>query len=102
MRQHEAAGAGMWPHGSGFGERNADRRKVEHPFQLEGRGLPVQAVMLSRGETARCGAPGELLTPQTMLDVYGVNAAVVETADLHGNTVKTIAVLSGTASQETI
>ena len=74
---------------------------LQHPFQLEGRGLPVQAVMLSRGETARCGAPGELLTPQTMLDVYGVNAAVVETAGLHGNTVKTIAVLSGTEPQET-
>ncbi len=66
---------------------------LQHPFYFETKRLPVKAVMLRRGEPARTGTPTELLTPQTLLDVYGVRAVVQEVPDGAGNTVKTIAVL---------
>ena len=66
---------------------------LDHPFYFESRGLPVHAVMLRKGEKALCGTPGELLTEKTLLDVCGVRASVLETADVQGRTVKTIAVL---------
>ena len=66
---------------------------LQHPFYFETKHLPVKAVMLSRGAPAQIGTPTELLTPKTLLDVYGVRAVVQEMTDEQGNTVKTIAVL---------
>lgn len=66
---------------------------LDHPFYFESKGLPVRAVMLKKGEPARIGAPSDLLTAQTLLDVYGVRASILETTDTQGRPVKTIAVL---------
>ena len=67
-----------------------------HPFFFESKRLPVQAVMLNRGEPAQSGAPSDLLTPETLLNVYGVQAAILETTDRNGAKVKTIAVTGST------
>ena len=66
---------------------------LNHPFYFESKGLPVRAVMLRKGQSARCGAPGALLTAQTLLEVYGVRAAILDVADEAGTPAKTIAVL---------
>ena len=66
---------------------------LNHPFYFESKGLPVRAVMLSRGKATRVGTPTELLTPKTLLEVYGVQSDVLETTDPQGRRVKTIAVL---------
>lgn len=66
---------------------------LDHPFYFESKGLPVRAVMLRKGKEARCGTPSDLLTARTLLDVYGVRAAILETNNAQGNSVKTIAVL---------
>ena len=66
---------------------------LDHPFYFESKGLPVRAVMLKKGEPARIGTPSDLLTAQTLLDVYGVRASILETNDVNGRSVKTIAVL---------
>ena len=68
---------------------------LNHPFYFEAKGLPVNALMLRKGEKARCGTPSELLTAQTLLEIYGVRASVLETAGKNGMPVKTIAVLGG-------
>ena len=66
---------------------------LQHPLYFESEGIPSEAVMLSRGKEVRTGKPGELITPETLLDVYGVRAAVHETQSEEGKTVRTIAVL---------
>lgn len=66
---------------------------LNHPFFFESKGLRTRAVMLSKGQPAQSGTPTALLTPQTLLRVYGVRAAVLETTDARGSAVKTIAVL---------
>ena len=72
---------------------------LQHPFYFETKRLPVKTVMLRKGAQARIGTPTELLTPQTLLDVYGVRAVVQELPDDQGNAVKTIAVL-GSGSKD--
>ena len=49
--------------------------------------------MLCRGKPAQSGTPSQLLTPGTLLDVYGVRAAVTETADENGERVRSVTVL---------
>ena len=69
---------------------------LQHPFYFESQRLPVQAVMLSRTQPAQTGTPSELLTPETLLDVYGVRASILETTDENGAKVKTVAVTGST------
>lgn len=66
---------------------------LQHPLYFESEGIPSEAVMLSRGREVRSGKPGELITPETLLEVYGVRAAVHETLSEEGKTVRTIALL---------
>lgn len=65
---------------------------LQHPFYFESQRLPVQAVMLSRGQPAQSGAPSQLLTPRTLSEVYGVRTSILETTDEHGYAIKSIAV----------
>lgn len=50
----------------------------DHAFYLEEQGLPVTAALMAQGGLYRWGPPGETLTPETMAQVYGVEAAILE------------------------
>ena len=55
--------------------------------------------MLCRQGEIRVGSPGELITPKTLLEVYGVLASVQEIQGKDGKTVRTIAVLGNDIKQ---
>ena len=65
---------------------------LQHPLYFESEGIPAKAVMLSKGKPALAGSPGELISPETLLEVYGVHAAVEDIKTDGGKTVKTVAV----------
>jgi ABC-type cobalamin/Fe3+-siderophores transport system ATPase subunit len=66
---------------------------LQHPLYFESEGVACQAVMLCKDKEIRKGKPGELITPETLLEVYGVRAAVCEIKGEEGKTVRTVAVL---------
>ena len=66
---------------------------LSHPLYFESQGLPVKVVLLCKNRPARIGTPTALITPQTLLEVYGVHAAVQEIKTEDGKTVKSVAVL---------
>ena len=68
---------------------------LQHAFYFESRGLKTTAVMLKKGEPPRSGAPGTLITPETLKNIYGVNAAVGEIETENGK-VKTVALVGST------
>lgn len=65
---------------------------LQHAFHFESFGLPVTAVMLCKGKPPACGAPAALITPETLREIYGVNAAVGE-IETDGKKVKTVALI---------
>lgn len=50
----------------------------DHAFYLEEEGLPVTAALIANGGLFAAGPPAETLTPPTLAQVYGVEAAVLE------------------------
>lgn len=50
----------------------------DHAFYLEEQGLPVTAALMAHDGLYRWGPPEETLTPETLAQVYGVEAAVLE------------------------
>lgn len=50
----------------------------DHAFYLEEEGLTVTAALIAKGGLFAAGPPGETLTPPTLAQVYGVEAAVLE------------------------
>lgn len=72
---------------------------LQHPLYFESDGIKTKAVMLCKGKPALTGTPGELITPKTLLEVYGVHAAVREIETDGGKTIKTVAVF-GSGSQQ--
>ena len=66
---------------------------LQHPLYFESEGVACQAVMLCKDKVIRKGKPGELITPETLLEGYGVRAAVCEIKGEEGKTVRTVAVL---------
>ncbi|MBR0113065.1 MAG: ABC transporter ATP-binding protein [Clostridia bacterium] len=65
---------------------------LQHPLYFESEGLKTKAAMLCRNKPVRTGAPGEIITPENLLEIYGVRAAVTETSDSDGKTVKSVTV----------
>ncbi|MBR4765794.1 MAG: ABC transporter ATP-binding protein [Clostridia bacterium] len=66
---------------------------LQHPLYFESEGIPTKAVMLCKGKPVKTGKPGELITPGTLLEIYGVRAAVHEIETEDDRKVKTVAVL---------
>ncbi len=66
---------------------------LQHPLYFESEGIPSKAVMLCKGKSPRTGKPGDLITPETLLEVYGVRASVQQINYDDGKTVKTVTVL---------
>ncbi len=50
----------------------------DHAFYLEEEGLKVTAALIANGGLFAAGPPAETLTPPTLAQVYGVEAAVLE------------------------
>ena len=65
---------------------------LQHPLYFESEGIPAKAVMLCKGKPFRTGTPGELITSETLREIYGVQAEVTE-INAGGKTVKTVAVI---------
>lgn len=72
---------------------------LHHPLYFESEDISSKAVMLSRGKKIRSGKPCELITPEILLEVYGVRASVHETQTKEGKTVRSIAVLGNDYKQ---
>lgn len=72
---------------------------LQHAFFFESRSLPVKAVMLQKGRPPRVGTPEELITAQTLREIYGVHAAIGEIGNESGERVKTV-VLFGAGEEE--
>lgn len=72
---------------------------LQHPLYFESQGIETKAVMLCRQGEIRVGSPGELITPETLLEVYGVLASVQEIQGKDGKAVRTIAVLGNDIKQ---
>ncbi len=66
---------------------------LQHPLYFESEGIPSKAVMLCREKETLTGIPGELITPETLLNVYGVRAEVRDIETEGGKTVRTVTVL---------
>ena len=62
----------------------------DHAFSLEEQGLPVTTALMAQGGLYRWGTPGETLTPETLAQVYGVEAAILE-GNCPGHTLRRIA-----------
>lgn len=63
----------------------------DHAFYLEEQGLPVTAALMAGGRLFAAGPPGEVLTPETLAKVYGVEAAVLEGGSPGAPTLRRIA-----------
>ena len=74
---------------------------LQHAFYFESRALPVTAALLRRGSPPLIGSPGELITPETLQAVYGVEAAVGEIKS-GGGAVKTVALYGISGKEETV
>lgn len=72
---------------------------LQHAFWFESKGLPVKVALLSKGKPARLGTPKDLLTPETLAEVYGVRAAVNETTNDRGEVMRTITLFGSLEEQ---
>ena len=73
---------------------------LQHALWFESKGLPVKAVLLSKGKPALLGTPQELLTSETLAEVYGVRAAINETTDEWGETIRSITLFGSLEGQQ--
>ena len=72
---------------------------LQHAFFFESRSLNVKAVMFRKGRSPHIGTPGELITPETLREIYGVQAMIGEIGNGAGETMKTV-VLFGAGEEE--
>ena len=65
----------------------------DHAFYLASKGLRVKAAMMAAGSIVRCGEPDEVITENSILDVYGVKAKLLSDPDENGTIRKRVMLL---------
>ena len=65
----------------------------DHAFYLAAKGLKVKTAMMAAGSIVRCGEPNEVITEDSILDVYGVRAKILTDSDEKGTIRKRVMLL---------
>lgn len=67
---------------------------LNQAFLLESKECNVKAVMMSDGQKRIEGVPSEVITSESLSDIYNVNAAILETETEGGSIIKSVSLLN--------